>query len=84
MSQPPVKWQHVKRYFERRGYTFRSSGGDKIIIAPGPNSFGKRSTVRIGHHYCSHLGDELLPAHLNVIRRVFGVSRYELLGKKNK
>ena len=80
MSRRPVRWKIARRYFERRGYEIRSQGGDKIIIAPRERipDHG-RQTVRIGHKYCSHDGDELLPAHLSAIRRAFGVTRDELL-----
>ena len=81
MSQPRVKWGSAKRYFRRHGYTIRSSGGDKIIIAPKGGPAGRtRMTVRIGHNYSSRDGDELAEGHISAIRRAFGVTRKDLLG----
>lgn len=83
MSQPKVTWGVAFRYFSRRGYEIRSSGGDKIIVAPADGLTNRfRQTARIGHTYCSHPGDELLPAHLSMIHRAFGVTRSDILNDK--
>jgi len=83
MSQPRVKWGQAERYFKRNGCTIRSSGGDKIIIAPSDGDTERtRQTVRIGHNYCARAGDELSNGHLSAIRRAFGVTRDQLQSKK--
>jgi hypothetical protein len=83
MSQPKVTWGVALRFFSRRGYEIRASGGDKIIIAPKDRDPARRrQTVRIGHHYCGHAGDELLPAHLSAIARAFGITRRDLLEER--
>lgn len=80
MSQPRVKWFQVKRYFLRRGYEIRPSGGDKIIVAP-QNKKGQRSRnmVRIGHKCCSQPAAELYDCYLSLIKRTFGVTRAEII-----
>ena len=81
MSRPRVKWGQARRYFLRHGYEIRSQGGDKIIIAPpDQNPDRSRQTVRIGHRFCTRPGDELNNAHVQMIRRAFGVTREQLLG----
>ena len=80
MSQRKVKWGQVRRYFRRREYTLRNDGGDIVIVAPPDNNPGRtRQTVRIGHRFCNHAGDELRPAHIAMIKRAFGVTREQML-----
>jgi hypothetical protein len=80
MSQQPVKWGQVKRYFENRGYEIVSRGGDKIIKAPADNNpIRHRQTVLIGHEYSDSAGTELARGHLSAIKRAFGVTRDEIL-----
>ena len=68
------------RYFTRKGYDIRPAGGDKIIVAPkNDDAARQRHQVRIGHKYCGHPGDELLPAYLAAIHRAFGVTRSDIL-----
>lgn len=78
--QQRVKWGQVKRYFDHKGYSIRSKGGDKVIVAPPDGNEGRtRQTVRIGHKFCTRAADELLDAHIAKIRRAFGVTRQQLL-----
>ena len=80
MGQPRVKWGQIERYFSRRGYEIKGSGGDKMIIAPktdDPNR--KRNVVRVGHKWCGSPGTEVIPAVLQQIRRSFGVSVQDIL-----
>lgn len=80
MSQPPVKWGDAHRFFARRDYTIYFSGGDAIIVEPKTQDRPRsRRTVRIGPKYCNHRGAELLPAHLSAFKRVFDVSRQDIL-----
>jgi hypothetical protein len=82
VSKRRVKWGQAKRFFERAGYTIRTKGGDRIIVAPSDGSGRRtRQTVRIGHRYSTRAGDELLPAHLSAIRRAFGVRAEDILGE---
>ena len=83
MSRRRVKWGKARSYFRRHGYEIRSSGGEKVIVAPPPK--GSRPTdktrhvVTIGHKYCSSYGDELLPDHLRAFKRAFGVTVEDIL-----
>jgi len=80
MGQPRVKWGQVERYFLRRGYEIKGSGGDKLIIAPQtPDAKRTRNVVRIGHKWCSSPGSEVLHASLQQIRRAFGVTVEDIL-----
>ena len=80
MSKIRVKWGQAERYFRRHGYTIRTQGGDKIIIAPRDRDPARRrQTVRVGHRFCTRSGDELLPAHLAMIRRAFGITAADIL-----
>jgi len=82
MSQSPVKWGDVEKYFTRRGYEIRGrKTGDRIIVAPRDDDPKRhRQTVRIGHRFCTHRGHELLRAHLGKIKRAFGVTAEDILG----
>ena len=57
MSQQSVKWALVKRYFSKRNYEIKFSGGDAYIYAPrdGNNEERSRNVVKIGHK-CSNRG----------------------------
>jgi hypothetical protein len=79
MAQPRVKWGQVRRYFERRGYTIRERGGDKIIVAPKGEAGVLRNTLRIGHTSTRNDGTELLRCYTSAIERVFGVSIDDIL-----
>jgi hypothetical protein len=80
MGQPRVKWGQAERFFARHGYEIRSSGGDKIIIAPATDGKpGSRNTVRVGHTSCGHGGTELLKCYLSLFRRAFGVSAEDII-----
>jgi len=79
-ERPVVKWLQVRNYFLRRNYEIRSSGGDKIIIAPKVGDKKRsRNTVRIGHKCCNRPGDEMYDAYLSAIKRAFGVTRRQIL-----
>ena len=79
MGQPRVKWGQVERYCARNGYVIKSSGGDKIIIAPKDGRQRGRQTVRIGHTSCSHAGTELLKVYESKLRNVFGIKIEDIL-----
>jgi hypothetical protein len=80
MSTRRPKWKDYERYFLRRGYTVRKSGGDRIIVAP-PNMRPppNRYTVRIGHLFVKP-GAELPNGHVKQIERAFGVCPGDVLG----
>ena len=80
MGQPRIKWGQAERYFLRHGYEIRSSGGDKIIVAPkGANPSAQRNTIRVGHTSCSSPGDELLKVYVSKFNHVFGVTADDIL-----
>ena len=80
MSRQRVKWGQVQRYFLRRNYEIRNKKGDKLIYPPKTDKTKRgRPVVRIGHNYSNHFGDELLDAHINAIKRKFGVTREDIL-----
>lgn len=79
MGRPQIKWAMVEKYFSRRGYEIRGSGGDKIIVAPKDGKTRSRNTVLIGHNYCSHAGDELANGHLKQLKHAFGVKWEDIL-----
>jgi len=72
MSGPTVKWGQLDRYLQRHNFHIYTKGGDKIIRHHG-------KTVRIGHKFCNHYGDQLLPAHLSALKRVFGIGVEDIL-----
>jgi hypothetical protein len=80
MGQPRVKWGQAERYFRKRAYEIRPSGGEKIVVAP-PNSSApnSRQTVRVGHTSCNSPGTEILRCYLSCFKRVFGVSIDDIL-----
>jgi len=82
MSRPAVKWGDVHRYFTRRGYSIYNQGGDSIIAAPNDGRPRSRKTVRIGHRFSNHPGDELRNAHVAAIERAFGVTRKDILADR--
>jgi len=82
MSQPRVKWIHVRRYFNKAPlFTLRGGkGSDKVIT--GPHSVdpgGRHSVVTIGHRFSDHPGREITNAHVGRIYRAFGVTRHDML-----
>ena len=80
MGQPRVKWGQIERYFAKRGYEIKGSGGDKMIIAPKTDDPNRtRNVVRVGHKWCSSGGSEVLHASLQQIRRSFGVTAEQIL-----
>lgn len=80
MSHPRPKWGQTQRFFRKRHYTIRPTGGDKIIVAPKDgDSKRTRQTVRIGHKCCSGPGNELLPCYVSQIKRAFGVTAEDIL-----
>jgi len=82
MSRRRVTWGQAERYFNRHEFEIRSSGGDKIIIAPRHDSRRRsRPQVRIGHKYCSRRGDELSWGYLSVIKNAFGVTADDILNE---
>ena len=78
MGKHTVKWGQVHRYFVKRYYNIKGSGGDKIIVAPKDGKPRSRNTVLIGHKCCSHAGDDVWPCYLQAIRRGFGVTAEEI------
>ena len=81
MSQPRVKWKQARKYFKRRGYVLRPSGGDTIIVPPreNPGKRHSRAPVCIGHKFSNTPNAELLNVHLKRIHDAFGVTREDLL-----
>lgn len=80
MSQPTVKWGQAERYFIRHGYTIKSSGGEKFVIAPKDGDASRsRQIIRVGHTSCGHSGSKILPVYLSKFNRVFNVSIQDIL-----
>lgn len=80
MSKTSVKWGEVCRYFNQHpDYEIYYQGGDAIILKK-PSGEGQRgkTVVRIGHKFLNRT-KELTHAHLNKIKRTFGISPEDIL-----
>ena len=74
MSQPALTWGEVERYCRRHGYEIKPSGEDKLIYPPKSPQSGLRPIVRVGHKYCGHAGNQLLPCYISAFKRKFGLT----------
>lgn len=74
MSQPAVNWGQLKRYCEDNGFEFYHDGGDTFLIKDGIKH-------RIGHTYCNKHKSEIPRGHMSTLKRKFGITRKDILGK---
>ena len=65
----------VERCLLTGGHQTRSSGGDKVVVAPQDNNTARtRQVVYIGHTSSNKPGSEVLPCHISKLRNAFGIT----------
>ena len=70
-----IRWKHVERYFNKRGFHIYDQGQDKYVSSPGK----PRQTVRIAQECCFTANAEVTTPYLRHLESVFGVTREQIL-----